>query len=76
MEKPHLATRAKLICVDQHGTEVHVNVDRYRYQDVADDLKDIVEGKDPIHVMGTSRGGFGPTVQTRELTVIDLSEDE
>lgn len=76
LEKPHLATRAKLICVDQHGTEVHVNVDRYRYQDVADDLKDIVEGKDPIHVMGTSRGGFGPTVQTRELTVIDLSEDE
>lgn len=68
---PHLSTKAKLICVDHVGADVHVNVSRYRYAGLRADIDEIVTGTDVAYVTGTAREGFGPTVQASSLTIID-----
>ncbi|QRE00945.1 DnaE-like DNA polymerase III [Nocardia phage NC1] len=67
----HLTTKAKLICVDHIGADVHVNISRYRYAGLAADISEIVVGTDVAYVTGVAREGFGPTVQASALAVID-----
>lgn len=76
LSEPSKRTKAKLICIDEHGIDVHVNVSRWDYGPYAGDINEIKPMLDVVHVVGTSREGFGPTVQAKVLMVIDLSEDE
>ncbi|WNM69961.1 DnaE-like DNA polymerase III alpha [Rhodococcus phage GuyFagieri] len=71
LRDPHLTTKAKLICVDEVGTDVHVNVHRWMYPEVKADLEEINPGHDVVHVVGLARSGFGPTVQAQALVPID-----
>ncbi|WIC89681.1 DnaE-like DNA polymerase III alpha [Rhodococcus phage Braxoaddie] len=71
LRDPHLTTKAKLICVDEVGTDVHVNVHRWMYPEVKADLEEINPGRDVVHVVGLARSGFGPTVQAQALVPID-----
>ena len=74
LERPELTTKAKVIAHDHTGAEVHINVDRYRYPELAEDLRDAVAKRDVIHVQGTCREAYGPTVQAKHLVVIELEE--
>ena len=76
MRRPDLDTKAKIICTDATGTEVHINLDRYKYPDFRDDLASAVLKRDVVHVQGITRQAFGPTVQADSLVVIDLSEED
>lgn len=76
LKKPELATKAKIICSDTGGTEVHVNVSRYTYPKVKEEI-DVIDPKQTyaVHVVGTANNGFGPSVQADKLTAIELVEE-
>lgn len=75
LKKPELATKAKIICSDQGGSEVHVNVSRFQYPKMKSEIDEI----DPkrtftVHVVGSASNGFGPAVQANKLTAIEIEE--
>ena len=73
LEDPELATKAKIICADPGGTEVHVNISRYAYPDLAEEISEIdPKGIWVVHVSGKASNAFGPAVQGNELTAIEL----
>lgn len=77
VNSPELAIKAKIICADPGGTEVHVNVSRFNYPHFADEIAEI---KDPgvfaLHAEGVANAGFGPAIQADNITVITLEEEE
>ncbi len=70
LDYPELTTRAKLICVDAIGVDIHVNIHRHLYPELAQDISSITEDVDLVHVIGVARDGYGPTVQARNVTII------
>ncbi|WNY15171.1 DnaE-like DNA polymerase III alpha [Rhodococcus phage MacGully] len=72
LRDPHLTTKAKIICVDDIGTDVHVNVHRWLYPEVKTDIDEIAIGSDVLHVVGIAREGFGPTVQAQAIVPIGV----
>lgn len=72
LEKPELSTKAKIICSDPGGTEVHVNVSRYSYPQLKPEIDEIGEGVYAVHVVGRANNGFGPSVQAETLIAIEL----
>jgi DNA polymerase-3 subunit alpha len=75
LDDPHLSTKAKVICIDEHGMDVHVNVSRYQYPKLQDELTAITVGTDVAYVVGKCREGFGPTIQAKTVIAIDPTED-
>lgn len=75
LDNPELATKAKIICADTGGAEVHVNVSRYNYPDLADEISELDEKAIwAVHVTGRASNNFGPAVQADKLTAIELEE--
>ena len=72
MRDPHLTVKAKIICVDDVGTDVHVNVHRWLYPEIKADIDEIAVGSDVLHVVGLAREGFGPTVQAQAIQAIGV----
>lgn len=75
LESPELTTKAKIICADPGGTEVHVNVNRYKYPELKSEIDEIGNGVYAVHVTGRANNGFGPSVQAERLTAIELVEE-
>lgn len=71
LDAPHLTTKAKVIAVDATGLEVHINIHRWMYPSVAEELSQITKDVDLIHVEGIARESFGPTVQAQAIVIID-----
>lgn len=76
LDWPELSTKAKIICSDPGGTEVHVNVNRYKYPDLKSEIDEIGKGVYAVHVTGRANNGFGPSVQAESLTTIELVEEQ
>lgn len=75
VNSPELAIKAKIICADPGGTEVHVNVSRFRYPEMSDEIHEIdSKGVFAIHSEGIANAGFGPAIQAHTLTTIKLEE--
>ena len=75
VKSPELAIKAKIICADPGGTEVHVNISRFRYPDMSDEIHEIdSKGVFAIHAEGIANAGFGPAIQAHTLTTIKLEE--
>ena len=74
IKSPELATKAKIVCADAGGTEVHVNVSRFRYPDLHDEIMEIDTKKSPFVVWaeGLADAGFGPAVQANNLVAIEM----
>lgn len=72
LESPELSTKAKIVCADSGGTEVHVNVSRFQYPKLKDEIDEIGDGVYAVHVFGKANNGFGPSVQAENLTAIEL----
>lgn len=73
LKNPELATKAKVICVDPGGSEVHVNISRYQYPKMISELQEIkAEGTFAIYASGRANCGFGPAVQADFITVVEL----
>lgn len=71
LRDPHLHTRAKLICVDKTGVEVHVQINRWLYPELAGDIASITKGHDVVHVVGTVRLDFGHAIGAKAVVVVD-----
>lgn len=75
LESPEYATKAKVICADMGGAEVHVNVSRFRYPHMADEIAELDEkGIWAVHATGQANNNFGPAIQADSLTAIELEE--
>lgn len=75
LRSPELAIKAKIICADPGGTEVHVNVSRFLYPALAEEIGTIKDdGIFVIHAEGVANAGFGPAVQAESLDVITLNQ--
>lgn len=75
LEDPELATKAKIICADTGGAEVHVNVSRYIYPVVSSEIAELDEKAIwVVHTTGKANNNFGPAVQAGSLTAIELEE--
>lgn len=67
------ATKAKIICTDQTGGEVHVNISRFDYPKLKSEIDEIDEDKTfVIHTIGNANSDFGPAIQGSTLTAIEL----
>lgn len=75
MSDPHLSIRAKLICVDEYGVDVHVNISRFKYPSHAEEISEVILNKTVAHVVGKSREGYGPTISCWELNTIELEHE-
>lgn len=75
LKNPELATKAKVVCMDSTGVEVHVNVSRYRYPDAVQELAQADFSKAVvIHAVGKISTAYGPAVQANEITIINMEE--
>lgn len=76
LEHPELATKAKIICADPGGTEVHVNISRFKYPEFEGELKEIDLDRNTfvIWASGIANAGFGPAVQANDLVAIEVEE--
>lgn len=74
IKSPELATKAKIICADPGGTEVHVNVSRFHYPELADEIALIDTKKAPfvLWAEGVADAGFGPAVQANSIVTIEM----
>lgn len=73
LKHPEKATKAKIICTDQSGGEVHVNISRYDYPKLKSEIDEIDEDKTfVIHTIGNASSDFGPAIQGSTLTTIEL----
>lgn len=76
VKSPELAIKAKIICADPGGTEVHINVSRFNYPKLAEEINEIDDKKIcVVHAQGKANAGFGPAVQADSLSVIQLEEE-
>lgn len=77
VNSPELAIKAKIICADPGGTEVHVNISRFNYPHFMDEIAEIKDsGVFALHAEGIANAGFGPAIQADNITVITLEEEE
>lgn len=76
LKDPQFTTKAKLICIDDSDVQVHINVSRYEYPGLAEDIQDITPGKTVVHVVGRASDDFGPAIQANTVHMIELDEDE
>lgn len=77
LKSPEKATKAKIICVDEAGGEVHVNVNRFRYADLRGEIEDIDAKKVfVIHAQGEATNNFGPAIQAQNLTSIEITMEQ
>ena len=75
LKHPEKATKAKIICTDQSGGEVHVNISRYDYPKLKSEIDEIDENKTfVIHTIGNASSDFGPAIQGSTLTAIELED--
>lgn len=76
LEHPELATKAKIICADPGGTEVHVNISRFKYPEFEAELKaiDLDRNAFVIWASGVANAGFGPAIQANDLVAIEVEE--
>ena len=75
LKHPEKATKAKIICTDQSGGEVHVNISRYDYPKLKSEIDEIDESKTfVIHTTGSASSDFGPAIQGFSLTAIELEK--
>ena len=74
LRDPHLQTKAKIIATDHTGLEIHINVHRWMYPEVAGELSEVIANQDLVHVEGISREGYGPTIQANTVIVIEPTE--
>lgn len=76
LEHPELATKAKIICADPGGTEVHVNISRFKYPEFEAELKEIDLDRNAfvIWASGVANAGFGPAIQANDLAAIEVEE--
>lgn len=73
LKHPEKATKAKIICTDQTGGEVHVNISRFDYPKLKSEIDEIDEDKTfVIHTIGNANSDFGPAIQGSTLTAIEL----
>ena len=75
LDRPELATKAKIICSDARSAEVHVNVSRYEFPRLRDEIAEIKP--DEIFCVlaeGKAANYTGPSVQARSITAIRLEE--
>lgn len=75
LKHPEKATKAKIICTDQTGGEVHVNISRFDYPKLKSEIDEIDEDKTfVIHTIGNASSDFGPAIQGSTLTTIELEK--
>lgn len=75
LKHPEKATKAKIICTDQSGGEVHVNISRFDYPKLKSEIDEIDEDKTfVIHTIGNASSDFGPAIQGSTLTAIELEK--
>lgn len=75
LKHPEKATKAKIICTDQSGGEVHVNISRFEYPKLKSEIDEIDEDKTfVIHTIGNASSDFGPAIQGSTLTAIELEK--
>lgn len=73
LKHPEKATKAKIICTDHTGGEVHVNISRFDYPKLKSEIDEIDEDKTfVIHTIGNASSDFGPAIQGSTLTAIEL----
>lgn len=75
LKNPELATKAKIVCADLSSTEVHVNISRFNYPMMKDEIAEI----DPkkvflVHATGTAANYVGPAVQADTITAIEMED--
>lgn len=75
LKHPEKATKAKIICTDQSGGEVHVNISRFDYPKLKSEIDEIDEDKTfVVHTIGNASSDFGPAIQGSTLTAIELED--
>ena len=76
IKSPELATKAKVICADAGGTEVHVNISRFKYPQFEEELAEIDTKTSPfvIWAEGSANADFGPAVQANSLVAIEMEQ--
>lgn len=74
IRSPELSTKAKIICSDLGGTEVHVNVSRFNYPKLAKEISEIGATDNPfvVWVEGTADASFGPSIQADQIVSIEM----
>lgn len=76
LKQPELATKVKIICADSTNTEVHVNVSRFNYPSLADEIAEIKpDGIFVVHATGMAGNFVGPAIQANDLIVIETEDD-
>lgn len=75
LKQPDLSTKAKVVCVDEGGGEVHININRFLYPDVKEHLKGMEKGIFVAHSYGEATNAFGPAIQAETFITIELTED-
>lgn len=75
LKNPDRSTKAKIICSDSGGTEVHINISRHKYPMLKEEI-DVIDSKKTFvaHVVGQANNGFGPSVQGTKFTAIEIEE--
>lgn len=68
---PEKDTRAKLICVDADGLDVQINIHRFLYPSLAQEISEMTPGLTAVHVVGTARDGFGLAIQADNVVPIE-----
>ena len=74
IKSPELATKAKIVCADAGGTEVHINISRFIYPNLEAEIDEIDLKKNPfvIWAEGTANAGFGPAIQADSFIAIEM----
>lgn len=76
LKHPELVTKAKLVCVDRHNHEIHVNVNRFLYPRLKPHLMglDMDNRGYVVHVTGVANNNFGPAIQAEDVNIIEVNE--
>jgi DNA polymerase-3 subunit alpha len=80
MDRPDLAKKMAVHCVDDSDTSVYLRFSRYKFPKFAKGLWSIDLNHDVVIVSGLKRGGFGTSVHVDRMWIIDpcvlFNEDE
>lgn len=72
MSNPELDKKAKLICVDKSGSELHINVSRFQYPTLQSEIHELTgDGIYAVYAYGKASNDFGPAVSAMQLTAIE-----
>lgn len=75
LRQPHLATKGKIICVDEAGGEVHLNISRYLFPELEPELDDIdLKKVFVVHAIGQASNNSGPAIQVEDMTTIEIED--